>query len=138
MHELALARYLIDLVTDSVSEVKANKVKQINLRLGQASAMARALHFCFGSASRGTCCEGAILHIDEIPLTVHCRHCDDVKTPLGRYSFRCPDCGFPSAKIVTGREMELISVEVAVPEPMPQLQLQLVNQPMNVLGGHYA
>lgn len=136
MHELALARYLIDMVADAVPEANAAKVKQINLRLGEASAMARALHFCFGAASRGTCCEGALLNIDEIPLTVHCRHCDGVKTPLGRYSFRCPDCGFPAAKIVTGREMELTSIEVfdagVAQRPKP------VNQAMNVLGGHYA
>ena len=135
MHELTLARYLIDLVADSVPELDSKRVKQINLRLGQASAMARALHFCFGSASRGTCCEDAVLKIDEIPLTVHCRHCNGTKTPLGRYSFRCPDCGLPSVKIVTGREMELISIEVTGVDPVPQPQT--LNQPLNVLGGHY-
>ena len=70
MHELTLARYLIDLVTESVPELGSKSISQINLRLGQASAMARALHFCFGSVSRGTCCEGAVLNIAEIPLTV--------------------------------------------------------------------
>ena len=135
MHELTLARYLIELVAESVSEVESKNVIQINLRLGEASAMARALHFCFGSASRGTCCEGAILKIDEIPLTVHCHNCNCTKTPRGRYSFRCPDCGFPSTKIVTGREMELISIEVTGVDPAQQRKP--LNQPLNVLGGHY-
>ena len=135
MHELTLARYLIDLVSESVPDLGSKSVSQINLRLGEASAMARALHFCFGSASRGTCCEGAVLNIDEIPLTVHCRHCDETKTPLGRYSFRCPDCGVPSAKIVTGQEMELISIEVTGVNPTTRPKS--LNQPLNILGGHY-
>ena len=135
MHELTLARYLIDLVSESVPKLGAKSVSQINLRLGQASAMARALHFCFGSASKGTCCEGAVLNIAEIPLTVYCRHCDGTKTPLGRYSFRCPDCGFPSAKIVTGQEMELISIELTGDDP--KSRPQPLKQTLNILGGHY-
>ncbi len=75
--------------------------------------MSRALHFCFGTASRGTLCEGATLQIEEIPLTVWCRNCNENKSPTGRYSFRCADCGMPTPKIVTGKEMELVSIELS-------------------------
>ena len=77
-----------------------NRIKQLNIRLGELSAMTRALHFCFGSASQGTSCEGAILNIEDIRLTVFCDTCDSVKTPSGRYSFRCPDCGMPTPTVV--------------------------------------
>ncbi len=112
MHEVALARSLIEMVQDYAVEHRVERVKCVNLRLGELSAMARALHFCFGSVARGTACEGASLSIDEVPLTVFCSYCDEVKHPTGRYSFRCSECGMPTPKIVSGREMQLVSIEL--------------------------
>ncbi len=112
MHELALARSLTDMVQGFADENGVGRVKKINVRLGALSAMTRALHFCFGSASKGTACEGAVLNIEDIPLTVHCDTCNSIKTPSGRYNFRCPDCGMPTPKVVSGREMQLVSIEL--------------------------
>ncbi len=115
MHELALARSLTEMVDDYARQNGGARVTRIHVRLGQLSAMTRALYFCFGSASRGTSCEGAVLEIDEVPLTVFCRTCNEVKTPSGRYNFRCPDCGMATPQVVTGREMELTSIELHQP-----------------------
>jgi len=117
MHELSLARSLIELVDDYAAQRGAAQVRRIHVRLGTLSAMTRALYFCFDSASRGTSCEGAVLDIEEVPLTVRCGHCDAVKTPSGRYNFRCPDCGMPTPEIVTGREMQLAAIELAPAAP---------------------
>ena len=88
----------------------ARRVTRLHVRLGVLSALTRALHVSFRSASRGTSCEGALLDIEEIPLTVHCRVCEGVKTPSGPYNFRCPDCGRATPEVVTGREMQLVSI----------------------------
>lgn len=113
MHELALARSLVELIDDYASEKSDTCVARIHVRLGQLSAMTRALYFCFGSVSRGTRCQGAELDIEEVPLTVNCEFCNEVKAPSGRYNFRCPDCGRPTPTIVTGREMQLVAIELA-------------------------
>ncbi len=110
MHELALARSLIEMIDDYALAHGARRVTRIHVRLGVLSALTRALHVSFRSASRGTSCEGALLDIEEIPLTVHCRVCDGVKTPSGPYNFRCPDCGRATPEVVTGREMQLVSI----------------------------
>jgi len=112
MHELALARSLIEMVDEYAFQNGATRVKRVNCRLGELSAMTRALYFCFESASKGSSCEGATLSIEEIPLSVFCHTCDAVKTPSGRFNFRCPDCGFPTPKVVSGREMQLTSIEL--------------------------
>ena len=112
MHELALARSLIEMVDEYAFQNGGHRVKQVNCRLGELSAMTRALYFCFESASKGSRCEGATLMIEEVPLSVFCHTCDAVKTPSGRFNFRCPDCGFPTPKVVTGREMQLTSIEL--------------------------
>lgn len=112
MHELALARSLIEMVDEYAFKNGGGPVRRINCRLGELSAMTRALYFCFESASKGSRCEGAELVIEEVPLSVFCHTCDAVKTPSGRFNFRCPDCGFPTPKVVTGREMQLTSIEL--------------------------
>ena len=110
MHELALARALIEMVDDYAHSQRARRVTRVRVRLGVLSALTRALHVSFRAASRGTSCEGAELHIEEVPLTVYCRFCDGVKSPSGPYNFRCPECGHPTPRVVTGREMQLVSI----------------------------
>jgi hydrogenase nickel incorporation protein HypA/HybF len=117
MHELSIANALIDQVCAHAAEAGAEGVAEINLRMGVLSGVARALHFCFSSAAQGTACEGATLNIDEVSLTVMCTYCDAVKAPSGLYNFRCPDCGRPTPKVLTGREMQLVSVAFVPPAP---------------------
>jgi hydrogenase nickel incorporation protein HypA/HybF len=113
MHELSIAGALVDQVREHAARNGAERVTRINIRMGALSGIAKALHFCFPSAARGTLCENAILHIEEVPLTVFCSHCREVKTPAALYNFRCPDCGRPTPKVLTGREMQLVSIELA-------------------------
>lgn len=115
MHELSIASALVDQVCEHAAGSGAERVASVSIRMGALSGISRALHFCFPSASRGTLCEGAILHIDEVPLTVMCIHCEAVKAPAALYNFRCPDCGRPTPKVVTGREMQLVSIELVAP-----------------------
>jgi len=110
MHELTIASSLVDLACDQAAKVGAARVAEINIRMGQLCGIARSLYFCFSAATRGTSCEGAVLHIEEVPLTVFCTYCNEIKTPTALYSFRCPDCGRPTPQVVTGREMELLSL----------------------------
>lgn len=98
------------MVDDYALAQGARRVTRVHVRLGVLSALTRALYVSFRSASRGTSCEGAVLDIEEVPLTVHCRACDGVKTPSGPYNFRCPDCGRATPEVVTGREMQLVSI----------------------------
>jgi hydrogenase nickel incorporation protein HypA/HybF len=112
MHELTLAKCLIDLVSEEAADKGASRVTRIHVRLGVLAGIMRSLYTCYTTAIRGTICEGAILELEEVPLTVHCPACDEVKAPRGLYSFRCPDCGTATHEVVTGREMQLVSIEL--------------------------
>lgn len=116
MHEMTIATSLVELACDQAMRVGAAKVAEINIRMGTLCGIARSLYFCFGAATRGTICEGAALHIEQVPLTVRCDHCDAVKTPAALYNFRCPDCGNPTPKVITGREMEFVSLGFVPPD----------------------
>jgi hydrogenase nickel incorporation protein HypA/HybF len=112
MHELTIANSLVELASAHAADNGAIRVKAISVRMGVLCGIGRSLYFCFEPASRGTACEGASLRIEEVPLRVRCEHCDDVKTPKALYNFRCPDCGYPTPGVVSGREMELVSIEL--------------------------
>ena len=112
MHELTIANSLVELACAHATDNGAQRVKAVSVRMGVLCGIGRSLYFCFEPASRGTLCEGAALSIEEVPLTVRCENCDDVKVPRALYNFRCPDCGYPTPKVVTGREMELVSIEL--------------------------
>jgi hydrogenase nickel incorporation protein HypA/HybF len=112
MHELTIAKSLVDLSCAHARREGANRITRLHVRLGTMSVVLRSLYMCFGPASRGTLCEGATLEVEEVPLSVHCRTCDATKYPAGRFSFRCPDCGAPTHEVLTGREMQLIGIDL--------------------------
>ncbi len=118
MHELTIATALVEQVCDHAKRRNASSVASIRIRMGALSAISKALYFCFPAAARGTSCEHATLHIEEVPLTVMCTHCESVKTPAALFNFRCPDCGRPTPKVLTGREMQLVSIELVPPDAL--------------------
>ena len=113
MHELNLETSLVDLGGCHAAQHGTRRIIRITIRLGVLCGIARSLYFCFKPAARGTSCEDAELRIIEVPLRVHCDACREIKAPRALYNFRCPDCGHPTPKVVTGREMELISIELS-------------------------
>jgi hydrogenase nickel incorporation protein HypA/HybF len=119
MHELSIAQNLIELVSDHAEREGASRVRCIHIRLGELSGFQRALYFCFDRVARGTVCDSARLSIEDVPLTVRCDHCDDVKRPGARYNFRCPTCGMPTPKVVTGREMQVTAIELEFEDREP-------------------
>lgn len=112
MHELTLARSLVEMAVDYAERNGATRVTRISVRLGVLAGILRSLYFCFEPATKGTRCEGAVLDIEEVPLSVHCGYCQEIKTPRALYNFRCPTCGRPTPKVVTGREMQLVGIEL--------------------------
>lgn len=119
MHELTIAQNLVEIVCEHATEQKATRVTSIHLRLGELSGFNRALYFCFDRVTKGTICDGAKLRIATVDLTVHCDHCNATKRPGGRYNFRCPDCGMPTPKVITGREMQISAIRFDTAAPLP-------------------
>ena len=51
--------------------------------------------------------------IETIPLVIYCDACKKDRVPPSLYELSCPVCGSPGQKIVSGREIEVASLEVA-------------------------
>lgn len=113
MHELSVAQSLIDLASETIVNEGAGHVRKLNLRIGaMAGVVSEALRFSFELAAEGTCCEGAELEIEHVLVVVYCEYCEQEKSLECYACFVCPDCGKPTPTILSGRELELVSLEV--------------------------
>jgi hydrogenase nickel incorporation protein HypA/HybF len=113
MHELGIALNIMEIAQESLPpEMPRAAIKRINVRAGRLSGVvADSLRFCFEAARRDTRFEETELVIEEIPVTVQCDGCHrtwQAEEPV----FRCAECGGGSVSILTGRELEIVSIEV--------------------------
>jgi hydrogenase nickel incorporation protein HypA/HybF len=113
MHELSIAQSLIELACEAATREGCERVTRLFIRIGALSGVVKeALEFSFELAAEETACAGAILEIEDVNVKVYCSSCEQRKTLSDDYLFCCPTCGSPTPEILTGRELELVSVEV--------------------------
>jgi hydrogenase nickel incorporation protein HypA/HybF len=114
MHELSIAISMIDQITEEAQSRGGLDIEAVHLKLGIFSGVDKeALLFAYELASEGSVLEGARLVIETIPLIIYCAACQKNRTPPSVYELSCPECGTPGQKIISGREIEVASLEVA-------------------------
>lgn len=114
MHEMGIAMQVAEIAEASIPEhMKGSKVESVNLRVGKLAAVVpESLRFCFEIITKDTGLAGSVLNIQKIPVTAVCRNCDtvwDIDEPF----FTCKKCGSGSIEILSGRELEISSIEIA-------------------------
>ena len=113
MHELSIARDLIDLAAEHAARAGASRVIRIRLRLGAlAGVVPPALRTAFEAAKVGTSAAGATLDVQEVRAAIYCTRCEAERQLQTAQSRRCPVCGTPEEALVAGAELELVEIEV--------------------------
>lgn len=114
MHEMGIALQIIEIATASLpAGNKDIQVQKVNLKIGKLAAVVPAsLRFCFEVVTKDTPFAGSTLDIKEIPVVVKCRNCHSEWTVSGP-DFTCKTCRNGEVDILSGREIEIISLEVA-------------------------
>jgi hydrogenase nickel incorporation protein HypA/HybF len=114
MHELSIVLSIIDEIGDETEARGLHGVEIVHLKVGVFAGVDRAaLLFAWELACEGTPLDGSRLDIETVPLVIHCAVCHQNRTPPSLYQLCCPECETPSETIVTGRELEVVSLEVA-------------------------
>jgi hydrogenase nickel incorporation protein HypA/HybF len=114
MHELSIAISMIDQITEESENRGGLEVEAVHLKLGVFSGVDKdALLFAYELACEGSPLEGSRLVIESVPLVIHCAACDKHRVPPSLYELTCPECGSPAQSIISGREIEVASLEVA-------------------------
>ena len=100
MHEVTVALSLLEGVETFARAQGIERVTRVNVRIGALSGIVRdALLFSWDVASAETLAAGSELSVEEI-------------APVPGSGLLCPACGLPAPRIVSGREMHLVSLEV--------------------------
>jgi len=113
MHEVSIARSLLDIVTENCKKNGYKGIESIRVKIGRASAVVPdALFFAFDAMKIGTAAEKARLTIEEIPVGGFCSDCSSDFTVEEAYVLSCPGCGGSSFRIESGRELDIYEMEV--------------------------
>jgi hydrogenase nickel incorporation protein HypA/HybF len=113
MHELGIAQSIYDIVLQSVPEELAPDVRKIRIKLGQlAGVIPDSLDFCFNILVSETNMKQAVLCIEQVPLISECRECQ-CRFQVEDYIFLCPSCQSANLDLISGKELEIVDIEVA-------------------------
>ena len=112
MHELSIAQGLLEIIEQEARPYPGARVTRVLVRIGKLSAVVPdALRFAFEAITQGGIAEGAVLEIEEVPLTIRCHQCDEVFTIDDPFML-CPQCEGTDVEMLSGRELEIRSMEI--------------------------
>ncbi len=114
MHELGIAMQIVEIATSSIPDkMKNTQVESVNLKVGKlAAVIPQNLRFCFDIVAKDTLLSGAKLNIEEIPVVAKCKECN-TKWTIEKPVFTCIKCKSGSLEIISGRELNVESIELA-------------------------
>lgn len=114
MHEASIALSILDIVQSKCQEEGCSSVDSIRVRIGKAAGiLPDSLIFAFDSAKDNTVAKNATLAIETVPVGGTCHDCKKEFTVEDvQYVFSCPLCGSKSFEITSGREMEIVDMEI--------------------------
>ena len=116
MHELSIARALVDEVEKIAVAERAQRVVSLTVQVGALSGVdPHALEWAFPVAAEGTVAGQARLEIESVPARAECNACGAEYEP-GFPFFACERCGSENVRLSGGRELLIHSVEMDIPD----------------------
>lgn len=113
MHELSIMDNILEIACRRAAEHNASRIHRITLRIGDLSGVALdALEFAFEILRSDTPAAEAELVVDRVPMICECAECGGRYEPADPLA-GCPACGALRSRVVQGKELELISMEVS-------------------------
>jgi hydrogenase nickel incorporation protein HypA/HybF len=114
MHEMGVAMQIVEIAIASIPEdMPRARVDKVNLKVGRLSAIvADSLRFCFDIVIKDTPLAGARLAIEEIPVRARCNDCGHEWT-IAQPVFTCEKCTGGAIELLSGRELDIESIELA-------------------------
>ena len=113
MHEMGIAMEIVDIAKASIpQDMQGSKVRKVNLQVGKLSAIVPdSLRFCFDLVVKDTPLDGAELDIEELPVVARCKDCD-IEWTVTEAVFTCTQCQGGNIDILSGRELDITSIEI--------------------------
>ena len=114
MHELSIATSLIDAIIGHLIESGGARAGRVVVEVGELSGVVpAALQSAFAFAHRQeSSLDGATLEIQPVAVTLDCSPCGGERPAVSVNELRCTECGASSSRVVRGRELDIVLIEV--------------------------
>ena len=115
MHELSICEGIIEVATTALAPLASPlpAVSCVTVRIGRLTAVGPdSLRHYFDLLTQGTVLEGATLVIEDIPIRARCADCG-AGFEIEMLSFTCPRCDSGFVELLSGRELEVVSLDTA-------------------------
>ncbi len=119
MHELSICEGILEVAAAALGgePPPLPRVTGITVRIGRLSSVVPdTLQYYFAILTPGTALDGAALIIEEVPIRGRCADCAawfEIET----LSFTCPGCGSGFVELLSGRELEVVSLDTSEEVP---------------------
>ena len=112
MHELAVCRGIIE-IAEAALTAPAPRVVSVSVRVGRLTGIAAdSLRHYFDLLSPSTRLAGATLLLEEVPIRARCSDCK-ASFEIDALAFTCPACASGFLNLLSGRELQVVSLETA-------------------------
>lgn len=117
MHELGIMTGVLDAVTTSAREAGAERVLKVNLVVGEMTeAIQDALEFAFEALTEADpFVKDAELSVTMVKPKSRCLECGE-EFEHDRFHMFCPKCDSFATELIAGRELQIDSIEVDLPD----------------------
>jgi hydrogenase nickel incorporation protein HypA/HybF len=113
MHELSIALAIVDAAVEESDRRNGARVTEVHLKLGElAGVLKSALLASYEMAAYSSPVAGSRLVIEEVPAEAYCPTCQSRKRVVSPQNLRCAQCGTLAPEILSGRELEVVAMEI--------------------------
>jgi len=100
------------ILNNVLQRTNGGRIKGIHLMIGELVDMTdESIQLSWDHTAKGTLAEDAALHIRRVPAELQCMACFQKYHPDSP-EFSCPRCGSVGAKVITGEEFSVETVDV--------------------------
>ena len=112
MHELAIARNIVNIAVAAAEKEGAKKITRVNVVAGELRGIVPAqLVFSFGLMAQDTIASGAYLNLEIISVVGRCRTCQE-EFVIKDYRYLCTKCRSEDIQTLSGTELRVKDIEV--------------------------
>ena len=126
MHEYSIVEGVLDSVIPAAEKAGADRIVCVRLRVGDMTEVVQeSLDFMWGICceQRGPMVEGCRLEVEYVYPRSACLKSGH-EFEHDRFHLKCPECGSASTMLLSGRELEIASMDVDIPEDAPAEQAE--------------
>lgn len=114
MHELSIAKNIVEIVEDEVKEKNAKFVSELNLEIGELSGIiVEALKFALDEVVKNSILDNTLINVNVVKAIAKCDKCG-FEFDTNDYYSNCKKCNNIYTEIITGKELKIKSIVIDV------------------------